>query len=71
MRRTVVVSAVVAMVELAPVGVASADMKVPAQAVVGREVVSSAVPCPPFGSPVLCALAGVLNPLLTGSAGVG
>ncbi|WP_258079838.1 hypothetical protein [Nocardia cyriacigeorgica] len=30
-----------------------------------------AVPCPPFGSPVLCALAKIINPLLPATGSVG
>ncbi|TLF82513.1 hypothetical protein [Nocardia cyriacigeorgica] len=54
-------------------GVAAAGTGAPAPGV-GEQArtVVVAVPCPPFGSPVLCTLAKIINPLLpgTGSAGL-
>uniref|UniRef100_UPI0024580C44 hypothetical protein n=1 Tax=Nocardia cyriacigeorgica TaxID=135487 RepID=UPI0024580C44 len=53
-------------------GVAAAEAGAPAAGVgeqAGTAVV--AVPCPPFGSPVLCALAKIFNPLLPATGSVG
>ncbi|TLG03783.1 hypothetical protein FEK35_20785 [Nocardia cyriacigeorgica] len=54
-------------------GVAAAGTGAPAPGV-GEQARTAvvAVPCPPFGSPVLCTLAKIINPLLpgTGSAGL-
>lgn len=53
-------------------GVAAAEAGAPAP-VVGEQAGTAvvAVPCPPFGSPVLCALAKIINPLLPATGSVG
>ncbi|MBF6099313.1 hypothetical protein IU438_16960 [Nocardia cyriacigeorgica] len=52
-------------------GVAAAEAGAPAP--VGEQAGTAvvAVPCPPFGSPVLCALAKIINPLLPATGSVG
>lgn len=73
MRRMSVVIVGVMALAGAGAGVAGAGTGAPAPRV-GEQARTAvvAVPCPPFGSPVLCTLAKILNPLLpgTGSAGL-
>ncbi|MBF6438538.1 hypothetical protein [Nocardia cyriacigeorgica] len=72
MRRMSVIIAGAMVVAGVGSGVAAAETGAPAP-VVGEQARTAveAVPCPPFGSPVLCALAKILNPLLPGAGSVG